>query len=139
MKIVSIGFLSPIVFLVIGTWAKAQELEPKQAYVGWFPKNSPLEPQAGIAAPTHCVGKGPCGGSCGSFSSGFRCCFPPNNCPDDYCPNPLPRQCWTEYPPFYRCVPAGDCAGCGNEKGKLSWWFIPKPQALRDALWLKGP
>jgi hypothetical protein len=64
--------------------------------------------------------------------------FPRCNCPDDYCPKPFPQQCWPPYPPFYLCVPAGECAhppcvGVGNEK--LTWWWIPRPRALRDALW----
>src|SRR5262245_4402137 len=62
--------------------------------------------------------------SCGWTTS----CFPRCNCPDDYCPNPLPRQCWPPYPPFYKCVPAGacthpPCVGVGNEK--LTWWWVP--------------
>jgi hypothetical protein len=66
-----------------------------------------------------------------------RGCFPRCGCPDDYCPSPYPRQCWPPYPPFYQCVPAGNCAhppcvGVGNEK--LTWWFIPTPRALREAL-----
>lgn len=65
-------------------------------------------------------------------------CFPRCGCPDDYCPTPCPRQCWPPYPPFYRCVPAGACAhppcvGVGNEG--LTWWFLPTPRALREALW----
>ena len=67
-------------------------------------------------------------------------CFPRSTCPDDYCPNPYPRQCRPPYPPFYRCVPAGECAhppcvGVGNEK--LTWWWIPTPRALHEALWLQ--
>jgi hypothetical protein len=35
-------------------------------------------------------------------------------------------------------VPAGEfshhpCAGVGNEK--LTWWWVPTPPVLRDALW----
>jgi hypothetical protein len=59
-------------------------------------------------------------------------CCPRHGCPDDYCPNPYPRQCWPPYPPFYRCVPAGDCT---PRKDRLTWWFIPAPRALREALW----
>src|SRR5262249_47154669 len=64
-------------------------------------------------------------------------CFPRCNCPDDYCPTPLPRQCSPTYPPFYRCVAAGCCyhppvTGVGNER--LTWWWIPTPRALREAL-----
>jgi hypothetical protein len=67
-----------------------------------------------------------------------RDCFPHCGCPDDYCPHPFPRQCWPPYPPFYQCVPAGHCGhppcvGVGNEK--LTWWFLPTPRALREALW----
>jgi hypothetical protein len=77
------------------------------------------------------------GGGCCHWTAG---CFPRCDCPDDYCPNPYPRQCWPPYPPFYRCVPAGDCAhppcvGVGNEK--LTWWWIPTPRALREALWCR--
>jgi hypothetical protein len=65
-------------------------------------------------------------------------CFPRYGCPDNYCPNPLPRQCWPPYPPFYRCVSAGECGhppcvGVGHER--LTWWFMPTPRALREALW----
>jgi hypothetical protein len=67
-------------------------------------------------------------------------CFPPSCCPDDYCPNPLPRQCWPPYPPFYRCVPAGECQGprcdCHN-KERLTWWFLPTPRALCEAIWCR--
>ena len=58
-------------------------------------------------------------------------------CPDDYCPNPYPRQCGCGYPGFYRCVPAGERAlpeGQGRGKDKLTWWFIPTPRALCEAL-----
>jgi hypothetical protein len=83
----------------------------------------------------------PAGGSCCSSAKGLVWqlnCFPRCGCPDDYCPNPYPRQCWPPYPPFYRCVPAGECShppcvGVGNEK--LTWWFLPTPRALREALW----
>ena len=33
-------------------------------------------------------------------------------------------------------VPAGPPGGGGREK--LTWWFIPKPRALHEAIWL-GP
>jgi hypothetical protein len=59
-------------------------------------------------------------------------CFPRCGCPDDYTANPYPRQCWPPYPAYYRCVPAG-AGGLGKEK--LTWWFLPTPQALREALW----
>jgi hypothetical protein len=67
-------------------------------------------------------------------------CFPRCGCRDDYCPNPYPRQCWPPYPPFYQCVPAGacthpPCVGVGNEG--LTWWFLPTPRALREALWCR--
>jgi hypothetical protein len=67
-----------------------------------------------------------------------RTCFPRCGCPDDYCANPYPRPCWPPYPPWYQCVPAGDCApdgGCGSGRGRLSWWFLPTPRALREAIW----
>lgn len=66
-----------------------------------------------------------------------RNCFPRCGCPDDYCPHPYPRQCWPPYAPFYQCVPAGDCGCGGHGHGSLTWWFIPTPQALHDALWMK--
>jgi hypothetical protein len=71
-------------------------------------------------------------------SSWTASCFPRCGCADDYCANPYPRQCWPPYPPFYKCVPAGDGGpglGCVAAKDKLSWWFIPTPQALREAVW----
>jgi hypothetical protein len=73
------------------------------------------------------------------FSWASRC-FPRCGCPDDYCPHPFPRQCWPPYPPYYSCMPAGDgvhppCLGVGNEK--LTWWWLPTPRALRDALWCR--
>src|SRR5262249_14116661 len=58
---------------------------------------------------------GNCVGNCGSGCGGLHWtheCFPRGGCPDDYCPNPFPRQCWPPYPLFYRCVPAGECADC---------------------------
>jgi hypothetical protein len=82
------------------------------------------------------------GCDCGSPGCGLhrtRDCFPHNSCPDDYQPKPLPRLCWPTYPSYYRCVPAGDSSGptCGSPgKDRLTWWFIPTPWALRDALWL---
>jgi len=82
--------------------------------------------------------KPPCAGTSGLHWA--RDCFPRWGCPDDYCPNPYPRQCWPPYPTFYRCVSAGDCGakdGCGHANERLTWWFIPTPQALRDALWLR--
>lgn len=127
MKNVSMELLVVACSLFLGASVFGQELEPRQAYAGWFSRHSspPAE-------------KANCCGSCGATSGGDRCCFPRNACPDDYCDKPFPRQCWPDYPPFYRCVPAGDCAGYGNGKENLTWWFIPKPQALREALWLKG-
>jgi hypothetical protein len=65
-------------------------------------------------------------------------CFPRWGCPDDYCPHPLPRQCWPPYPAFYRCVPAGDCGPCGSKWHKAddrTWWFLPKPRTMHEALW----
>jgi hypothetical protein len=82
--------------------------------------------------------------ACTSTCTGCNCfhwalgCFPRCGCPDDYTANPYPRQCWPPYPPFYKCVPAGDCGpagGCTVGKDKLTWWFIPTPRAFRAALW----
>jgi hypothetical protein len=79
-----------------------------------------------------------CGGPSGCHWT--RDCFPRCGCPDDYCPRPFPRQCWPPYPPYYQCVPAGECGhppcvGVGNEK--LTWWFFPTPRALYEALWCR--
>jgi hypothetical protein len=93
----------------------------------------------------HLRGQGPCT-SCSAEGevagpNGLhwaRSCFPRPCCPDDYCPRPLPRQCQPAYPPFYRCVPAGDCPGPGctpHGQGRLTWWFLPTPRALREAIW----
>jgi hypothetical protein len=65
-------------------------------------------------------------------------CFPRCGCADDYCPHPCPPPCHPPYPPFYRCVPAGGCTSpaCGGHaSNNLSWWFLPTPRALREALW----
>lgn len=78
----------------------------------------------------------PCAGPGGLHWT--NCCFPRSGCPDDYCPNSYPRQCWLPYPSFYKCVPAGACApsdGCATGKDKRTWWFVPKPQAFHDAIW----
>jgi hypothetical protein len=102
--------------------------------LGQEPGRGPVVPvTAGIQVPA-------CGPGCDS-PKGFHWtlrCFPRGGCPDDYCPNPYPRQCWPPYPPFYKCAPAGNCAhppcvGVGNEK--LTWWWIPTPRALHEALW----
>jgi hypothetical protein len=85
---------------------------------------------------TVCTEGPPCAGGQGLHWTTH--CFPPNCCPDDYCPNPFPRLCWPPYPPFYRCVPAGDCGGPGcaaHGQGRLTWWFLPTPRALFEALW----
>jgi hypothetical protein len=103
---------------------------------GQEPGPAPASP---CASCTPCATGESCGGNTGCCR--WTCsCFPRGGCPDDYCPHPLPRQCWPPYPPFYRCVPAGHCAhppcvGVGNEN--LTWWWIPTPRALRDALWCK--
>jgi hypothetical protein len=64
-------------------------------------------------------------------------CFPRCGCPDDYCPRPLPRQCWPPYPCYYQCVPAGDGrpVRCESKKDGWSLWFLPTPRTLRDAVW----
>jgi len=135
MRIISIAVLCLVTSLVASVSTFGQELEPRQGYAGWFSKQSLLGLRASVPTPARNVSEGTCAGSCATHSNGPQCCFPRNSCPDDYSANPLPRQCWPEYPPFYRCVPAGDCAGYNHENAKLTWWFIPKPQALRDALW----
>src|SRR5215471_10778323 len=71
------------------------------------------EPVPGPSSPCKACTQGTTSGLPGCGLNGFRWtlgCFPRCTCPDDYCPNPYPRQCWPPYPPFYRCVPAGDCA-----------------------------
>jgi hypothetical protein len=77
-------------------------------------------PGPACAAPTAAGAPG-CGSSGGAphglcWTAG---CFPRQGWPDDYCPTPCPRPCWPPYPPFYRCVPAGDCAppACGGNGG----------------------
>ena len=87
-----------------------------------------------------CTDAPACGKACTGTSGPHwtQCCFPRSNCPDDYCANLLPRQCWLPYPSFYKCVPAGACArpdGCSKEKDRRSWWFVPTPQGLHDAIW----
>jgi hypothetical protein len=110
---------------VLACWAAARGQEPG-------PATTSPRAVCGACATGESCGSGP--GCCGWV----RTCFPRRGCCDDYCPNPYPRQCWLPYPPFYRCVPAGECVhpscvGVGNEK--LTWWWIPTPRALRDALW----
>jgi hypothetical protein len=151
--------------LAVPAWSFGQELMPRQTFTGWFangpttnvpkttrrsnPKSeTPIsDPQpvaqaslsdfAIDACNSHgCTGN--CGGGCGSDCGGLHWtheCFPRSGCPDDYCPNPFPRQCWPPYPLFYRCVPAGDCADCRDRSADdLSWWFIPKPRTLHEAI-----
>jgi hypothetical protein len=81
--------------------------------------------------------------TCGPQSGPRGCrwaesCFPRTGCCDDYCPNPLPRQCAPCYPSFYKCIPASDggCC-CAQKKDKLSCWFLPMPRALKEALWMQ--
>jgi hypothetical protein len=99
------------------------------------------EPAQGPAGPVPgCAGVPACESSGGS-PHGLHWmdrCFPRCGCPDDYCRHPYAPPCWPPYPPFYLCVPAGHCAhppcvGVGNEG--LTWWFIPTPRALREAIW----
>jgi hypothetical protein len=99
--------------------------------------------EPGPVTGTPCPNCAPCptAESCGSGTGccqWARSCFPRGGCCDDYCAHPYPRPCWPPYPPFYQCVPAGHCAhppcvGVGNEK--LTWWWVPTPRALREALW----
>jgi hypothetical protein len=99
------------------------------------------EPRPGPAGPGGTCAAAPACGSNGDGLKGLHWaagCFPRCGCRDDYCPHPYPRPCWPPYPPFYKCVPAGDCphppcTGVGNET--LAWWFLPTPRALREALW----
>ncbi len=66
-------------------------------------------------------------------------CFPASCCCDDYNPRPFPHTCFPTYPPWYKCVPAGDVTCCPQaytKKVKRSWWFIPTCNALKEALWL---
>jgi hypothetical protein len=67
-------------------------------------------------------------------------CFPRCGCPDDYCPHPYPPPCPSPYPPFYLCGPAGDCGHApvgSHARDRLSWWFVPTPRALADAIWCR--
>jgi hypothetical protein len=125
MKTPTAGLVSILIALASSITGQGQEIKP-------MPANSGSDCGRGPRCCAQCYGP-----------TGLHwtlCCFPRCGCPDDYCPNPYPRQCWPPYPPFYKCVPAGDCGhppcvGVGNEK--LTWWWIPTPQALRDALWCK--
>ncbi len=99
---------------------------------------APGQQPAPPACPTGTPGQA-CG-SPGASPHGLRwtdCCFPRHGCPDDYCPHPYPRPCPLPYPPFYRCVPAGNChpTYSGPHTGGLAWWFVPTPRALREAIW----
>jgi hypothetical protein len=85
-----------------------------------------------------------CSPACGSAGGGPKglkwtaTCFSRCGCPDDYCPHPLPQQCWPPYPCFYRCVPAGSrCPQTNCETKKDGWavWFLPTPRTLKDAIW----
>jgi hypothetical protein len=82
------------------------------------------------------AGRPACNSSCPAHPSlhWTSACFPCKSCPDDYCPHAYPRQCWLPYPPFYQCVPAGNCCGVTNND-RLTWWFLPRPRALHEALW----
>jgi hypothetical protein len=85
-----------------------------------------------------CPENAPCGTAAGCLWTQY--CFPRAGCPDDYVPNPLPRFCQPLYPPFYKCVPAGEgCTSCGNGPGqpRISLWFLPTPRTLREALWFQ--
>src|SRR5262249_6242174 len=104
------------------------------------------ETPATHAAPPNTCGVVPASGSCVAPPSN-GCAAPPNAgcaapascpsicCPDDYCPHPQPVVCCPQYPPFYKCVPAGDCGGCRDGRDGLTLWFIPTPRALHQALW----
>ena len=121
MKTVSRSLMGLMVAIAATLPACAQEARPLP------PKSIPA-----------CTESAKCG-SCGPTGLHWTLgCFPRYGCPDDYCPNAYPRQCWLPYPPFYACVPAGDCCpryGCGQRNADLSWWFFPTPRALREALW----
>ena len=150
--------------IAVSSRSSGQGLMPRQTLTGWFanpgartvqrpspsdgmttsnPKTDSANPQPVMMAPFACSGScacdsrgctADCGAGCGGLHWTHEC-FPRGGCPDDYCPNPYPRQCWPPYPLFYRCVPAGDFAGC-RERGTddLTWWFIPKPRTLREAI-----
>jgi hypothetical protein len=120
MKYALAGFLCLAGVLLIETVAGAQE-----ARLG----------------PVVTPGPVPCGTSACPGAAGLHWtqeCFPRCGCPDDYCPHPYPRQCWPPYATYYRCVPAGNCAATAdpNRAGdRLTWWFLPTPRALREAIW----
>jgi hypothetical protein len=147
--------------LAVHTQSFGQELKPRQTFTGWFADPSatavptsarsdgrpnaksdiansqPVATASFLDSGSCASDSHGCTASCGTNCGGLHWshdCFPRGGCPDDYCPNPFPRQCWPPYPVFYRCVPAGDCAGCRQRSDDLSWWFIPKPRTLRDAV-----
>jgi hypothetical protein len=145
--------------LSVSSRSTGQEVMPRQSLAGWFSSRpatqgatrgdgmtksnrQPEAPTSSImqvsSSDTGCQACSSCScTACGDNCGGLHWthdCFPRNACPDDYCPNPYPRQCWPPYPFFYRCVPAGDCAGCRKRTDDLSWWFIPKPGTLREAI-----
>src|SRR5208282_4950345 len=99
------ALLCLLVAVAAGAPARAQEPGP-------VPTGSPTNCPDAPACNLHGGGPSWCHWTAG--------CFPQCGCPDDYCRNPYPRQCWPPYPSFYQCVPAGDCAhppcvGVGNK------------------------
>jgi len=101
------------------------------------PVPDPPPVPAGAAVPV-----APTGGLGGGLAGHHwtQACFPRCGGPDDYRANPYPRQCWGPYPDFYRYVPAGIplLDQCETRRDRRTWWFLPTPAALRDALW-PGP
>jgi len=116
------------------TGLRVQAIDPKSENASSQPVRQASCSESGCCASNSNGCTTCCGSGCGGLHW-TRECFPHNACPDDYCPSPFPRQCWPPYPSFYRCVPAGDCAGCRDRStDDLTWWFIPKPRALREAI-----
>jgi hypothetical protein len=125
MRTAFAAFLGVAIILVVGVQSRGEESK--------YPKAAPAP-----ACTDGPVCEKPCSGP--GSSHWTNCCYPRSGCPDDYCPNSYPRQCWLPYPSYYKCVPAGACSrsdACAAQKDKRSWWFVPTPQALRDALWFQ--
>jgi hypothetical protein len=67
----------------------------------WAQEARPLPPKS-IPACTAAAQCGSCGPTGLHWTLG---CFPRYGSPDDYCPNPYPRQCWLPYSTLLRVRP----------------------------------
>src|SRR5437868_6555953 len=108
----ALGSILALVTCLIGyAYCEAQEPQPAKQVSTWMEAPSCASPCASPICGNH--------SKCCTAAAPFLGCFPRSTCPDDYCPNPLPRQCWLPYPAFYQCVPAGQCrSDCANNRGK---------------------